>query len=249
MICLMSLSFCSKEKGNAEESENSAGVGTRYTRYAVALYSKPGSKDRSDWVVTLTKGEEIKVLGTEKIQKDKKEIEFSKVEATGGKVGYVESKFLAEEIGVFLKQGTLPEFKNRPVVTANRGYGYENLEDGTLVAIQNMEKEGETTWLEISGNSSKGYFNGWVPSQDVRTDRGTITDSLLYERAINLIKKDNASATDLSEAKEILQNLAESDSNMSALAKKTLSETESSNSEGATSDAGTQSQEAAPAEP
>jgi len=191
------------DSGNVSSEE----LGNRYAKYAIALYSNPGSTAPADWVITLAKTEKVSVLETTNVDGPKGAVVYLKVRAVGNKTGYAEERHFAEDIGVITTDS--PKLLSRPIITGTKGYNADALIQGTIVFIEEQVNETED-WYKITGSAKGVFFNGYIRGSDVSTDYATVTDAALLEKAVTQLQ--SGKPADIKEGRKALEELTSSDS-------------------------------------
>ncbi len=201
---------CKKEKSKAKDS---GAIAQKFAKYRISMKKAIDLKKYSS---TLEKIEKIELLeeipkGTiiQKNEKDatkdiKTKVEISKIKTSDGKIGFIDSKHLAEQPIVFIENTKVYSKNNKAskvITTIPKG----NI--GFVVE----EKGSEWTKIYVGKINNKWITKHWVKKTSYVVDEDLAIVGRNYETVMKTIKKDPADLKDkeLEEAKTSLKEISE----------------------------------------
>lgn len=202
-------SGCKKDK----EAEKDVAIAKKYAKYKKAIYE---DKEMKKWVATLEKAEDVSLLEEEEYKNSKGQTDkISKIKLADDKIGYVESRHLADRPIVFTKETKAfvrPTSGSRIFATIPKGeLGFIIEEKGLWVQVYVGEVDG------------KNITKQWV-EDGYTADENTVLEAKEYARTLAGLKEDDPEK--ISEAEENLEKLSSSSSVIGELAKEKLKKLE-----------------------
>ncbi|MES0488611.1 MAG: SH3 domain-containing protein [Leptospirales bacterium] len=186
-------------------------IGNKYAKYRVSIRK---AADLKDWLATLEKAEEVELLEEfEQLNAKKDTITIAKVRLADDQIGYVESRYLANDPIVFVEDTRV---FNRP---ASASKVIVTLPKGTIGFV--LEEKDGWTKIYVGKYDGKWITKHWVESVSYSIDAPLVLDAREYETALALLAEKK-----YDEAHEKLTDLANNASFFNELAVEQLAEIE-----------------------
>ncbi|MCP4133590.1 MAG: lipoprotein LenA [bacterium] len=212
IFALLTVAGC-KKKG-AEEPKGDVSLATKYATMELGIRS---DKDMTKWVTNIQKTESVDLLSEEKYtpakgSKKNKELTLAKVKTSDDKVGYVESRHLADAPIVFIKETKAYDRNNIASKVRN------TIPRGT-VGFKIGEKA-DWTQIHIGTLNGKWISKRWV-KEGFSADSEQVMDGITLEAALNDIKNNKPD-----DAMKKLQELSGKSTVFGEIAKEKIAELE-----------------------
>lgn len=205
MVPVFFFSYCDKESAKPADVV----IGSKYAKYAISVKK---DSDLKDWLATLEKAEKVSLLQEfETTSSKNKVLTVAKVQLADDKVGFIESRHLANDPIVFT--GDTSAY-SRPIAASTVSATVPKGSVGFVLE----KKEG---WTQVYVGNIEGVWvtDQWVEDNTYSFDSGLVISARDFDKALDLVGEGK---TD--EAAEILEPLASGDNFIAELASMKLAE-------------------------
>ncbi len=181
--------FCDKE---AKQADDNTVIGSRYAKYSASVKKE---QELKNWLATLEKAEQVKLIKEfDYTNADKEVIPLAKIQLADDQIGYIELRHLANDPVVFTDD--TPAY-SRPILASKV---ITTIPKGTIGFI--MEKKEGWSQIYVGKIDEIWVTKQWVESSSYAFDTGLVIAARDLEAAQELIKEKKSD-----EAREMLQSI------------------------------------------